>query len=197
MKRQVVFWLKLFVLFVLFPNPSSVSASMPPAASPRDISTGGPRAMSIKPASGLTMIRSRLEWVAGCVLAGLAPLLFLAALPAFAEQPGSDLPRPASQVIAASTLITYSSSIDEAALDYVEYLPAGYNPAVAYPMVILLHGAGGNVNQYDTPGWHTAADSHGYILAMAHARTLPGYGTSRLSFFMNGVLARGPLRLMR
>lgn len=41
MKRQVVFLLKLFVLFVLFPNPSGVSASMPPAASPRAISTGG------------------------------------------------------------------------------------------------------------------------------------------------------------
>ena len=134
------------------------------------------------------MKRDRIGRVICCVLAGLAPLLFLAALPAFAEQPGSDLSQPASQVVAASTLINYSSSVDGAALDYLEYLPAGYNPAVAYPVVILLHGAGGNVYQYDTPEWHTAADNHGYILAMAHARTLPGYGASRLSFYMNGAL---------
>ncbi len=130
----------------------------------------------------------RVGWVTCGVLAGLSPLLLLAALPAFAERSGSDSPQLASQVVAASTLITYPSSVDGAALDYLEYLPAGYNPAVAYPMVILLHGAGGNINQYDTPEWHTAADSHGYVLAMAHARTLPGYGVSRLSFYMNGAL---------
>ena len=134
------------------------------------------------------MKRERIGRVICCVLAGLTPLLLLAALPASAEQTGSDLPQPASQVVAASTLITYYSSVDGAALDYVEYLPAGYNPAVAYPVVILLHGAGGNVYQYDTPEWHTTADTHGYILAMAHARTLPGYGASRLSFYMNGAL---------
>jgi predicted esterase len=125
----------------------------------------------------------RIGCIAGCVVSGLSPVLLLAALPAYAEQPGDPSP-----VVAASAQITYTSSVDGAALDYVEYLPAGYNPAVAYPLVVLLHGAGGNAYQYDTPEWHAAADQHGYILATAHARTLPGYGASRLSFYMNGAL---------
>jgi len=136
------------------------------------------------------MYLHRITWLGLSLLAGLTPLwLLLTALPAFAEQPGGDTPRaPAASVGVASTVVTYTSSVDGAVLDYLEYLPAGYNPALAYPVAILLHGAGGSLYQYDTSAWHSAADSHGYILAMAHARTLPGYGASRLSFFMNGVL---------
>jgi predicted esterase len=97
----------------------------------------------------------------------------------------------ASSSIGTTTVVTYYSSVDGTALEYMEYLPAGFNPATANPLAILLHGSGGNMNQYDTPAWHAAADSHGYILALIHARTVPGYGASRMTFYVDGALVPG------
>ena len=93
--------------------------------------------------------------------------------------------------VASSTIVTYVSSVDAAVLEYLEYLPIGYNPAVAYPLAILLPGSGGNITQYDTPTWRTAADSHGYLLVTVRPRTLPGYDTNRATFYMNGALVPG------
>src|SRR5689334_4547280 len=59
--------------------------------------------------------------------------------------------------------VTYTSSVDGAALDYLEYVPTNYNPTIPYPLAVLLPGSGGNAIQYDTTQWHQAADAHGYI----------------------------------
>ena len=91
----------------------------------------------------------------------------------------------------ASEVVPYNSSVDGAALQYLEYLPTGYNPAVPYPVAVMLHGSGGNLTQYDNATWRTAANNHGYILATIHARTVPGYGSSRVTFFMNSALLPG------
>jgi hypothetical protein len=63
--------------------------------------------------------------------------------------------------------------VDQAPLNYLEYLPAGYDPQVAYPVAILLHARGGNMRNFDTPAWRSAADTRGYILASAQGRLMP------------------------
>jgi hypothetical protein len=96
------------------------------------------------------------------------------------------------------TLVTYKSSVDGTLLRYLEYLPAGYDPSVAYPVALLLHGA--SVPNYDyfafnlsVPGhlFESAADSHGYILLAVEARAMRGYPTNRNTFYVDGPLAPG------
>ncbi len=92
-----------------------------------------------------------------------------------------------------STVVTYTSSIDGHSLRYSEYLPAGYSPTVPYPLAVMLPGAGGIIYQYDydLSAWRPAADAHGYILATVEPRTLPGYPSSRQTFYIDGPLLPG------
>lgn len=47
---------------------------------------------------------------------------------------------------------------------YDVYLPEGYNTIKAAPVVIYLHGGGGNVSGARNDGWVETADSQGFVL---------------------------------
>jgi hypothetical protein len=136
------------------------------------------------------MLSKAVAWLLS-VLIGLAvvgALLWL--VPAWLSDPVASPVHELKPATGSFVTVTYASSVDGVALRFIEYLPSGYVSTTAYPLAILLHGAGGNINQYNTPEWRNAADAHGYILALIEARTLIslGYPASRLTFFLDGVL---------
>ena len=68
-------------------------------------------------------------------------------------------PQPSEHQLATgiSATVHYTSSVDGMALNYHEYLPSDYNPAVPAKLPILLPSMGGNMIQYDWfPPWQTA-----------------------------------------
>lgn len=69
--------------------------------------------------------------------------------------------------------LAYRSSFDGKLVPYRVYLPSGYDPAKRYPLILLLHGAGGDENNFfDSYSglWPKLAEARGYILAAANGR---------------------------
>ena len=66
-------------------------------------------------------------------------------------------------------------------LRYITVLPDGYDPKVSYPLIIMLHGFGANMQ--DLAGLAPVINSHGYVYACPNAPIsfdlgggYPGYG---------------------
>ncbi len=130
------------------------------------------------------LVAGRLAHLLASVLGGvglcLAVVSGLAARSVHAAAPAAGI----------ATIITYTSSIDGYSLRYSEYLPANYRSAVSYPVVVMLPGSGGVIHQYDydLSLWPPAVDAHGYILATVEPRHLPGFPSSRQTFYIDGPL---------
>ena len=82
---------------------------------------------------------------------------------------------------AADQRLTYYSDIDRTSQPYRVYVPAIYNGAHPVPLVIAMHGTGGNENSlFDEPayqegGLRAAADKHGVIVASPFGRNITEY----------------------
>jgi polyhydroxybutyrate depolymerase len=59
---------------------------------------------------------------------------------------------------------------------YRVYLPAGYNTATVYPLVLTLHGLGDNMNNFSAIGMNTVADTAKFIVVVPQAMTEPLLG---------------------
>lgn len=51
--------------------------------------------------------------------------------------------------------------------NYIEYKPAGLNPNLAHPLVIVLHGLGGNSQQMTQIGFNAIADTADFVVLYA------------------------------
>lgn len=75
--------------------------------------------------------------------------------------------------------LAYRSSFDGKLVPYRVYVPTSYSPSKKYPLVVLLHGAGGDETDFvEAYGgqWPKLAEQHGYILASVTGRgPLSGY----------------------
>jgi poly(3-hydroxybutyrate) depolymerase len=75
--------------------------------------------------------------------------------------------------------MAYRSSFDGKLVPYRIYLPTNYDKSKKYPLVVLLHGAGGDeTNFLEAYGhlWPKLAEQRGYILASVNGRgPLSGY----------------------
>lgn len=75
--------------------------------------------------------------------------------------------------------MAYRSSFDGKVVPYRVYVPASYSPSKKYPLVVLLHGAGGDETDFfEGYGgqWPKLAEQRGYILASVTGRgPLGGY----------------------
>jgi predicted esterase len=90
--------------------------------------------------------------------------------------------------------VTYRSSVDNVQLAFTEFRPQGYTANQPYPLIILLHGSGGNMCQYTASypfDWREYANTRGYVLVFVQARTLKDYTSSRATFYLNGPQAPG------
>lgn len=54
---------------------------------------------------------------------------------------------------------------------YRVYLPAGYNAATVYPLVLTLHGLGDNMNNFSAIGMDAVADTAKFIVVVPQAMT--------------------------
>jgi predicted esterase len=69
--------------------------------------------------------------------------------------------------------LAYRSSFDGKLVPYRVYLPTNYDKSKKYPLVVLLHGAGGDETYFleDYKGlWPKLAEQRGYILASVNGR---------------------------
>ncbi|HME07859.1 MAG TPA: hypothetical protein VKG25_12460 [Bryobacteraceae bacterium] len=78
-----------------------------------------------------------------------------------------------------SLALAYRSDFDGKLLPYRVYVPKEYDRAKKYPLVVLLHGAGGDegnfLDDYQRM-WPKLAEEHGYLLASVNGRgPLSGY----------------------
>ncbi len=78
-----------------------------------------------------------------------------------------------------SLALAYRSDFDGKLLPYRVYVPKNYDRAQKYPLVVLLHGAGGDegnfLDDYQQM-WPKLAEEHGYLLASVNGRgPLSGY----------------------
>jgi predicted esterase len=68
----------------------------------------------------------------------------------------------------------YISKVDNTLQPYRIYVPTTYNDSKAHPLVIALHGMGGDENSYfeayDKGAFKVAAEDHGYIVACPKGR---------------------------
>jgi len=69
--------------------------------------------------------------------------------------------------------LAYRSSFDGKLVPYRVYVPTNYDKSKAYPMIVALHGAGGDENnfmdRYDGL-WPKLAEERGYIIASVNGR---------------------------
>ncbi len=69
---------------------------------------------------------------------------------------------------------SYRSPVDKTLQPYRLYVPATYDPRKAYPLIILLHGMGGDENtmfdQYGNGAFEKLAEKHGYLVACPKGR---------------------------
>jgi predicted esterase len=77
--------------------------------------------------------------------------------------------------------LAYRSTFDGSMVPYRVYLPTSYSPSKKYPLVVLLHGAGGDETDFIEAyrgQWPKLAEERGYILASVNGRgPLSGYST--------------------
>jgi predicted esterase len=69
--------------------------------------------------------------------------------------------------------LAYRSGFDGKLVPYRVYLPATYHAGRKYPLILLLHGAGGDETDFlegYRGTWPKAAEEHGYILAAVSGR---------------------------
>ena len=69
--------------------------------------------------------------------------------------------------------MAYRSTFDGKLVPYRVYVPSNYDASKKYPLVVLLHGAGGDeTNFIESYGglWPKLAEQHGYILASVSGR---------------------------
>jgi predicted esterase len=75
--------------------------------------------------------------------------------------------------------LAYRSSFDGKLVPYRVYLPTSYTPSKKYPLIVLLHGAGGDETDFIEAyrgQWPQLAEQHGFILASVTGRgPLSGY----------------------
>jgi predicted esterase len=75
--------------------------------------------------------------------------------------------------------LAYRSTFDGKLVPYRVYVPTSYSAAKKYPLVVLLHGAGGDETDFIEAYrqlWPKLAEEHGYILASVNGRgPLSGY----------------------
>jgi predicted esterase len=75
--------------------------------------------------------------------------------------------------------MAYRSTFDGKLVPYRVYVPTNYSPSKKYPLVVLLHGAGGDENDFMDAYqqlWPKLAEERGYILASVTGRgPLSGY----------------------
>ena len=91
----------------------------------------------------------------------IALWLFSPAPPAVAQCPGGGT----------CTVRTYNSSVDGVAIQYREYIPAGYDPTLPYPVLAYLHGGGGTMTAVPSDIL-AAADVYQYIVVSIDGRPL-------------------------
>jgi predicted esterase len=69
--------------------------------------------------------------------------------------------------------MAYRSSFDGKLLPFRIYVPSGYDKSKKYPFIMLLHGAGGDENNFldrYEGQWPKLAEERGYIIAAANGR---------------------------
>jgi dipeptidyl aminopeptidase/acylaminoacyl peptidase len=74
--------------------------------------------------------------------------------------------------------LAYRSSYDGRLVPYRIYVPSNYDKSKAYPLVVVLHGAGGDENSFfdGYQGlWPKAAEERGYLMAAVNGRGVGGY----------------------
>ncbi len=126
-------------------------------------------------AVGLGLVLLLAAWLgAGPVASGSPPVA-----PAGLSTAHASVTRPAVSIV------NYTSSIDGFQLSYQEYLPSGYDPRLAYPLAVELHGINPTENAPKAGGYNTsedgrtiaAASAAGYLLIVPNTRTGDGYYT--------------------
>jgi len=66
-----------------------------------------------------------------------------------------------------------SFTCDGISRQYRLYLPIGYSGAASYPLVLMLHGLGDNMNNFSAVGMNAVADTAKFIIAVPQALTDP------------------------
>ncbi len=68
---------------------------------------------------------------------------------------------------------TKSFQYDGLTRSYIEYVPSNYDGSTPYPVVIMLHGLGDNMNNFSNVGFHQVADTAGIIVLTPQAIVAP------------------------
>lgn len=94
-------------------------------------------------------------------------------------------------VICSFAQTTESISFDNLTREYIEYVPEIYNPDVAVPLVICLHGLGDNMNNFSGIGMDRIADTANFIVLTPEAvgsmlGTAWNCGASYMGNILNG-----------
>ncbi len=93
--------------------------------------------------------------------------------------PGIDVLGERTAAAGNYSVINYTSSVDGAALSYLEWLPAGYSAERAYPLAVFLHGLAQSGSELltETEGPPTIANASafGFILISLNTRTSAGF----------------------
>jgi pimeloyl-ACP methyl ester carboxylesterase len=67
--------------------------------------------------------------------------------------------------------LAYRSSLDGMLMPFRVYIPSGYSPERAWPLVVFLHGGGGDENNYTAQNvLQPAADRLGYLVVSPNGR---------------------------
>jgi poly(3-hydroxybutyrate) depolymerase len=87
--------------------------------------------------------------------------------------------RDTSEAARGDLFLAYRSTFDGHLVPYRVYLPTSYTASRKYPLVVLLHGAGGDETDFVEAYrglWPKLAEERGYILASVNGRgPLSGY----------------------
>ncbi len=77
------------------------------------------------------------------------------------------------------SIVPFNSTVDGTPLSYLEWLPAGYDPARAYPFLLYLHGQANDCTEIEnTSGGQSviaAGNASGFIVASLCTRTNTGF----------------------
>jgi predicted esterase len=81
--------------------------------------------------------------------------------------------RTALESLRGDIRMAYRSSFDGKLVPYRIYVPSSYDKSKKYPLIILLHGAGGDENNFldrYQGSWPKLAEERGYVIAAANGR---------------------------